>query len=373
MLRLALDATALLDARTGVGAFTAAVLERMAPRSDLVVSAYAVTWRNRGRLAARLPDGVRAVGTPMPAGLLRAGWVRCDLPPIEWFTGSVDVVHGTNFVVPPARRAARVVTVHDLTPWRFPELAIAATRSYPDLVARAARTGAWVHAVSDFVADEVRDVIAIDPERVVAIANGAPALGPVTPTTGAGSGRMLAGGDRYVLALGTVEPRKDLPALVVAFDALAAGDPGLRLVLAGQDGWGAEALATTIDVAHHRNRIVRLGWVSDDDRAALIRGATVFAYPSHYEGFGLPPLEAMAAGTAVVTTTAGALPEVVGDAAVLVPPGDSDALAGAIGSLLADDALRARLVAAGHRRRASFSWDRCTDDLVALYHRAASG
>ncbi len=373
MLRLALDATSLHGARTGVGVFTSELLVRLGQRPDLDVSAFAVTWRGRGKLVGLVPAGVRAVGGPMVAHPLRQCWRRADLPPIDWWIGEVDVVHGPNFVVPPSRRAARVLTVHDLTPWRFPALTNRAARAYPALVARAVRRGAWVHTVSRFVAEEVRDHLGVRPELVVTVPNGTSALPPCGPGTDAAAGRRLAGGQRYVLSLGTVEPRKGLPALVAAFDAVAAEDPDVRLVLAGPDGWGADALTGAVAAARHRDRIVRLGWVDDAGRAALLRGATVFAYPSRYEGFGLPPLEAMAAGVPVLTTTAGALPEVVGDAAALVPPDDPDSLAGELSALLADPERRLALVRAGRERLELFSWERCADGLVELYQRAESG
>jgi glycosyltransferase involved in cell wall biosynthesis len=220
-----------------------------------------------------------------------------------------------------------------------------------------------VHAVSAFVAGEVIEHFGADPERVHVVHNG------IADVKGgsADAGRRLSGGSRYVLGLGTVEPRKDLPTLVRAFDAVAADDPDVRLVLAGPDGWGAEALTAAVDTAHHRSRIVRLGWVDDQVRADLLAGATTFAYPSVYEGFGLPPLEAMAAGTPVVASRAGALPEVVGDAAVLVDPGDVDGLASALSAVLADGSQRHALVAAGRRQVARYSWDRATDELAGLY------
>ena len=165
------------------------------------------------------------------------------------------------------------------------------------------------------------------------------------------AGRRLAGGDRYVLALGTVEPRKDLPSLVAAFDALAADDPDLRLVLAGPDGLGRGGPHRGRAGPPHRRRIVRLGWVDDDQRLALLRGASVVAYPSRYEGFGFVPLEAMAGGHAGGGHPRPVrVPEVVGDAALLVPPGDADALAGALRDVLGDDGVRERLVTARSER-----------------------
>lgn len=372
LLTVALDVTSLIGPRTGVGALTGHLVEGLAARSDVAVRAFAVTWRGRGALSHSLPSGVVLADKPMAARPLRRAWLRGDKPVIERWTGPVDVVHGPNFVVPPARSAARVVTVHDLTAWRYPALVDRFSADYPDLVARAVAGGAWVHAPSRFVAGELADILGLDPARVVAVANGAPDLGPDEPGRDAATGRRCAGAERYVLAVGTVEPRKDLPGLVAAFDQVAADDPEVHLVLAGPDGWGTDALADAVGQARHQTRIVRLGWVDDDERAALLRGASVVAYPSVYEGFGLVPLEAMAAGVPVVSTRAGAIPEVVGDAAELVEVGDVDALAGALARLLGDQERRDELVAAGHLRRARFRWETTVDDIVALYRRAAA-
>ncbi|MDP9006390.1 MAG: glycosyltransferase family 4 protein [Actinomycetota bacterium] len=365
-MRIAVDATPLLGARTGVGAFVAGLLGALADRTDADVTAFGVTWRGRARLGGLVPAGVATCPRPMAARPLRWAWQRGAVPPIEWWTGPVDVVHGTNFLVPPARRAAAVVTVHDLTCLHFPELCDAATLAYPALLRAAIGRGAVVHAVSRFVADEVVEHLGADPSRVGVAYSGVPDVGDGD----AARGRRLAGSRRYVLALGTVEPRKDLPLLVHSFDALARERPDLRLVLAGPDGWGAEALTLALAGAHHRRRVVRLGWVHEADRAALLAGATVLAYPSRYEGFGFPPLEAMAAGVPVVATAAGALPEVVGDGAALVPVGDGDALAGALASVLDDDERREALVAAGRRRVSRYRWDRCAEGLMALYRQA---
>ncbi|NLV56111.1 MAG: glycosyltransferase family 4 protein [Acidimicrobiales bacterium] len=370
LLTVAIDVTSLLGARTGVGVMTHELVTGLAARPDVAVRGFAVTWRGRGGLAAELPPGVTMATRPMAARPLREAWARGDRPPIETWTGPVDVVHGPNFVVPPARSAARVVTVHDLTAWRFPELVDRYTRDYPALVARAVAGGAWVHAPSRFVADEAAEVLGVDPARVVAVANGAPDLGPDEPGRDAAAGRARAGVERYVLAVGTVEPRKDHPSLVAAFDRVAERDPELQLVIAGVDGWGKDALDGAVAAARHADRIHRLGWVSTDERVALLRGAWVVAYPSVYEGFGLVPLEAMAAGVPVVTTRTGAIPEVVGEAAEMVDPGDVDALADALERVASDDARRDELIAAGHRRRARFRWSATVDDLVALYRRA---
>ena len=362
-----------------MGTFTAYALDALAQRPDLDLVAYAVSWRRRRMIRPFVPRGVTVVDRAIPARPVNAAWRVAPGPPIEWWTGRLDLVHGTNFVVPPTRRAARVVSVHDLTPVRFPEMCQDATRRYPALIRRAIAGGAFVHTDSHYVAHEVVALLGAPEERVRTVYLGTP---PVAhPAEGAGGGAggadaadlppSLAGGP-YVLAVGTVEPRKDYPTLVRAFDAVAASHRDLRLVIVGANGWGAAALDDALAAAHHGDRVLRLGWIPNAERDALVRAARVFAYPSLYEGFGLPPLEAMAAGVPVVATAAGSLPEILGEGAALVPVGDADALAAALTSVLDDEARRATLVAYGRRRAAELTWEACAEGLARLYRDACS-
>jgi glycosyltransferase involved in cell wall biosynthesis len=348
-----------------VGVFSRALLDRLVRTEDLDLVAFSVSWRGRDRLPEVVPDGVTLARRPMAARPLRGLWRWLDRPTIETWTGPVDLVHGPNYVVPPSRRAARLMTVHDLTAIRFPELCTREVLQWPDLVRRAVDRGAWVHAISHSVAGEVIEDLGVPADRVVTIHNGVDEVEAATP----GSGRALAGFDRYVLAIGTLEPRKDLPALVRAFDLLAATDRELGLVLAGDDGWGADAVHAAIAAATHRDRIRCTGWVGGSERAGLLRDAAVLAYPSRYEGFGLPPLEAMQVGVPVVATSVGAIPEVLGDAAALVPLGDEDALAEALLRALGDEAHRAELIRRGHERVARYSWDASAEGIIDLYRR----
>jgi glycosyltransferase involved in cell wall biosynthesis len=365
-MRVAIDATSLYDPMTGVGRVTAELLAGTAASGEVDLVAFAVTWRGRERLGDLVPAGVATADRwPMAAGPLRALWRRVERPRIEAWTGAVDVVHGPNFVVPPAR-AARVVTVHDLTAVHWPELCTAEVRRYPALLRRALDRGAWVHTPSEHVRDEVIDVLGAPPERVVAIPNGLRAA----PAGDPARGRDLAGSDRYVLAVGTVEPRKDLPLLVAAFDQVAGDDPDVTLVVAGPDGWGVDAYRAAVAAAAHRDRIVRLGYVDEATRGHLLAGAAVLALPSRYEGFGLTAGEAMLAGTPLVACRGGAVPEVVGDAGLLVDVGDRDGLAAALIRVLGDPALAEDLRRRGPERAAAFTWEAACEAVLGLWARA---
>jgi glycosyltransferase involved in cell wall biosynthesis len=160
---------------------------------------------------------------------------------------------------------------------------------------------------------------------------------------------------------------------VRAFDGLAQRHPDLALVLAGPPGWGEADLTSAVDAARTRSRIVRTGWLEPSALGALLRGASVLAFPSLYEGFGFPPLEAMAAGVPVVASRAGSLPEVLGTGASMVDVGDPDGLAEALERVLDDPLLRQRMIRAGAERAASFSWERCGDGLAQLYRDVAGG
>jgi glycosyltransferase involved in cell wall biosynthesis len=368
-LSVGFDATPLLGRPTGVGVFCAGALAGLSTRHDVDVSAFAVSWRRRQFLAERLPAGIASHQRPMPARPLHAAWARTASPPVEWFVGRHDVVHGSNFVVPPTRAAARVVTVHDLTVVRFPELCDTPTLAFPRLIRRAIDEGAWVHTPSSFVADEVVAEFGIDPSRVRAVHHGVPVLPAVVGESGVA---LPAGCHRYVLAIGTIEPRKDYPLLVRSFDAVAAACSDVALVIVGGEGWGDEAFGDAVAGASANNRIVRSGYVDDAGLAAALGGAAVLAYPSRYEGFGLPPLQAMAVGVPVVATAVGAIPEVVGDGAWLVASGDVDDLAGRLVDALGGGEVVDALVSRGRARAAHFSWERCADGLVGLYRDAVA-
>lgn len=366
-LRVALDVTPLIGRPTGIGVFVRELMDRLFDEAGVEVRGFAMTMRGREEAFRTLPPALRLSRLPMPAGVLLRRWARSSHPRAGWWTGRVDVVHGTNFVVPPSR-AATLVTVHDLTSIRFPELCEPATLGYPALVRAAVARGAHVHTLTRAIADEVRELLHVPDERIHVVPAGAPTLVDVRP----GRGQRLAGCQRYILALGTVEPRKDYPSLVRAFDIVAANDPDVELVIAGSTAWGAAELHEALGRSAHRNRIRLRGRVTDRQRSSLVRDAAVVAYPSRYEGFGLPPLEAMQVGVPVVASNVPAVAEVVGGAALLVPPGDVEALGSAISKVLQDDGVRSGLVDAGAARVQQFDWAESARRMLAVYREVAA-
>jgi glycosyltransferase involved in cell wall biosynthesis len=364
--RVLVDATAVPARLTGAGVYAARVLAALAGRDDLEVAAFCAP----GSSAVLAAPGLRlrpvaAAGAGRPA---RIAWTQLLAGRAARAAGA-DLLHGVHYELPLAARLAQVVTVHDLTLVTHPEWHEAAkVRYFGWAMRRAVARATRVLCVSATTARDLAERLEVPADRVDVTPLGTD-LRPAPPDRVEAVRRRLGLDGPYLLGLGTVEPRKDLPTLVRAFAALA-GELPHRLVLAGLAGWGSGALAAAVAASGVADRVLVAGYVPEADKAALLSGADVFVYPSRYEGFGLPVLEAMACGAPVVTTTGGSLPEVAGDAAALVEPGDDHALAAALAKLAGDPAAREDAAARGRRRADAFTWERCGELTAAAYRRA---
>lgn len=356
-IRVAVDATPLLGDRTGIGQYVAHLVGELAVDPTAQVRAAAFSLRGRSDLRD-LPAGVGVVHRPLPARLLHQAWRRWDWPSAESVVGRVDVVHGTNFTLPPPRRAAGVVTVHDLAFVRYPDLVSAASLDYRELVPRALTRAAAVLTPTQAVAAELIDTYSVSPDRIRVTP-----MGVDNAWFSAIASRPPGLPERYLLAVGTREPRKGLDVLLSAYRLLRADRIDVPpLVIAGGIGWGP--MLDTAGLA--ADQVITLGYVDRSQLRGLVAGASLLAFPSLYEGFGLPPLEAMAAGTPVVATDVPAVREVVGSHARLVPPRDAAALADAL-HFVVDHTPSTEQREAARRHAASFTWHRCSDLTMAAY------
>jgi glycosyltransferase involved in cell wall biosynthesis len=353
-LSVALDVGSLIGPPTGIGRFTADLSRHMQMRSDISLIPYVLSYR------AELPAG--ATRLKYPARLALAAWAKTDWPTARRSLRRADLVHGTNYVVPPTGLPT-IVSVHDLTLFQRPELVLPVVRTFGDVIRRAVDRGAFVHTISHAVANEVKTLLHTDRVRVVY-------PGPThDPDQIVGPLPANLKGKKFILAMGTREPRKNLPRLIEAFGLMHQSNHECLLVLAGSPGADDDSIrrsSRALDPYTAQN-IVMLGYVDDQTRAALFSHARVFAYPSLDEGFGLPLLEAMHYGVPIVASTAGAIPEVAADAALLVDPTNVEALARALQDAYDDSVRRSRLIAAGRQRRHVFSWSRATEEMVAFY------
>jgi glycosyltransferase involved in cell wall biosynthesis len=327
-MKVGLDVAPLLQTRAGTARWVRGLQRGLAALPDVELTP--LSWAGPGRWTAVARD---VLWYPM-------------LLPRQAAKAHVDVLHCTIFRAPPRSRVPTILTVHDLAVLRHPEVFPLWTRLYGRTALRPTiRAADRVIAVSEFSKREVVALAGVDPELVDVVPN---ALEPVFHPDGD------AAEGEYVLAVGTLEPRKNLARVVEA-----TAHAGVELRLVGAPGWGESGVAG--------KHVTWLGRIDDEELAAAYRGARSLVFPSLYEGFGIPALEAMACGTPVVTSAGSAMEEVVGEAAILVDPLDVASIAAGIETA---DRQRDELVPLGLERAAHYTWERAVDAAVASYRRA---
>jgi glycosyltransferase involved in cell wall biosynthesis len=342
--RVSIDVSAVPDNPAGAGRYVLDLVHALARRDD--VELVVIARKGDG---GRWPDSADVLDEAPVRRPLRLAWEQVALPRLVESL-KVDVHHGPHYTMPEAARVPKVVTVHDMTFFDHPEWHERAKAPFFRRAIRvAARHGSAVICVSRTTANRLIELCS-PRVPVAAVPHGVDhdRFRPMAESPSADAAVLEGLGVRppYICFVGTLEPRKDVPSLVRAFDRIARVHDGLSLVIAGGDGWGVREIEGAIALARHQDRIVRTGYVPDSVVPALYRSAAVVAYPSLEEGFGLPALEALACAAPLVSTTGSSIEEVAAGAALLVPPADVEALAGAL-----DMAVRQDAGLAGRRER----------------------
>ena len=364
-MRIVIDYRPALRARTGVGEHIHQIAAHLARNRADLVTVFSSSWTDR--VPPDLPahmTGVRVVDRRVPVRVLNLAWHRLQWPPIEALAhDTFDVAHSPHPLLMPARGAAQLVTIHDLYFLSNPARTSAEIRrDYAPLAPAHARLADRVIVVSRFMAGEVHRLLDVPRDRISVCMNGAPEW--TSPP-----GRAAA--DGYVLFVGTLEPRKNLAGLLDAYGRFVTRHADApRLVIAGQPAVGAGAAIGAAERAPLAGRVEFRGYVPRDQTEALFKGAQMFVLPSFDEGFGIPALEAMAAGVPVIASNRGGLPEVVGDAGLLIDPDDPESLSAAMLRLSTDDSLRATLAARGLERSRLFTWSQAARDVRNAYDEA---
>jgi glycosyltransferase involved in cell wall biosynthesis len=376
-MRIGIDYTAAVRQGAGIGRYTRNLIRALSKLDDRnsYVLFVAGGW-GQGDGLGGWPPNFRLRSVPVSDRWMNILWQRLRLPlPIQWIVGRLDLFHSPDFVLPPLGRTPAILTVHDLSFLQVPEHFVPSFRAYLEqAVPRAVRRAALILADSKSTKHDLGELLHVSQERIEVLYPGVePRFQPIQEEETLEQVRTRHNlPEHFILGLSTLQPRKNFDGLVRAFKRLLTKHSdrfeSLHLVIAGGVGWMSKGAVELVERLGLASRVHFTGFVNDEDLPALYTLASVFAFPSWYEGFGLPVLEAMACGTPVVAADNSSLPEVVGQAGLLVKAADCDALAQSLHRLLTDQELRARLIVAGQQQACQFAWESAARQLLELYH-----
>lgn len=371
-MQICIDVQSAITLNTGVGRYTRQLVEHLGVHAE-ADTLRAFYFDFQGNAAPFHANGVTM--SPVrwcPGRIAQNAWKRLHWPPFECFAGKADLYHFPNFILPPLRHGKSVVTIHDVSFMRMSEYTETKNLSYlTQKILRTVRETDAIITDSKFSASEIESLLGVSPDKITAIYPGIsshfqrPENSVITETC-----QRLGITRPYLLTVCTLEPRKNLPFMVDVFEQLKDFDGDW--VLAGMAGWKYEPILERIRNSPAASRIRHLNFVSDADLPALYAGAELFVFPSFYEGFGFPPLEAMACGTPVVSSTGGSLGEVLRNGAICIDTFDVDRWLAEIQKLLTGSAIRASLIEAGSAQVAEYTWAPTAAETWKLYRRLAS-
>ncbi|CAN5881314.1 glycosyltransferase family 1 protein [soil metagenome] len=376
-MRIGLDGIPLTALKTGVGHYTfelACALARVDPESTFEVvypSSFPPVANTERDTSVPLPDNLKIMRVRV--GPLGRHWWSTGLPRYVRHSG-LELFHGTNYDVPLWRQCATVLTIHDLSLLIHPEThekrRVSRSRRRLPIMARAANA---VIVPTESVRTDVCEHLRLSADKVFAVPEAARAcFKPMELAATENVRQKLRIGANFLLTVGTIEPRKNLGTLISAFEEVAGrqSQSTLQLVIAGSRGWLSEPLFEALEKSPVRKRIVLTDYLNDEELRALYSSCRAFVFPSIYDGFGLPPLEAMACGAPVITSRIPTLEETTGGAALLFDTASEEDLASSISELIDQEHAREKLAAAGLRQAAKFSWQQTAENTLEVYDEA---
>ena len=378
-MRIAIDYTAAMRQGAGIGAYVrnliAALLTQDASDSYTLLT----SGKPTGEYQFPVASNVRGRSMVIPDRYLNILWYRWHMPiPATLFSGATDIYHGPDFVLPPLpKKVRKVVTIHDLAFLEHPEYAVPSLAAYlRKVVPEAVAAADVVATVSSEVSRTLVEHFQTPREKLTVIPNGvAPYFHRITdPLLLNATRHKFELKHPFVLGVGTLEPRKNHAGLIKAFYQAQKQKRGpAMLALAGGPGWLYEETRNLVAELKLERKVRFLGRVSDFELVTLYSMADVFAFPSFFEGFGIPPLEAMACGAPVITSNTSSLPEAVGDAALLIDPNDVQALAQAILDLLQNEQMRIVLIQKGYLQAQKYTWEQSARKMLQVYQNLYTG
>ena len=370
-MRINLDIQSAIGQRTGVGNYTALLSEALCRLTDPNppdLRFFYFDFKKSGH-SLHLPPATERAVRWCPGRVAQQCWKRLNWPPYEWFAGKSDVYHFPNFIIPPLHIGKAVVTIHDLAFLRMPETIESKNLAY--LSARIRQTVSRadaIIAVSRFTAEECQSLLEVPEDRIFTVHEGLGDLPQPTPNAADAFRRKIGVDGPFLLSVGTLEPRKNYPFLIDVFDRIP---DDISLVIAGGPGWKYEPILERINQSPKADRIKVTGYLSRDELAAAYSEASLFVYPTRYEGFGFPPLEAMHYGLPVLAARVPPLPEVLGSAAAWAEPDQLEDWSDQLSALLADQTRQQNLVKAGHSHIKQYSWEKAAQQTLNIYQKVA--
>ncbi len=370
-MKICIDIQSSVSQRAGVGRYTCALASELDKlvKDDIIELFY---FDFQGKAICPVRRGKTKVIRWCPGRAAQFLWKTFNWPPFNMFAGKADVYHFPNFILPPLNTGKTVATIHDVAFKRHPQYVEDRNRRYLDsrIQNTASRADAII-TVSEFSASEITELLGIEPDRIFPVHNGiSEKFHPVPAEQARPVLEELSITSPYLLFVGTVEPRKNIPLLIEVFEALTDFDG--KLVIAGSLGWKYESIVARMRSSSRKEDIIHLRHVDDRHLPSLYSQASALVFPSFYEGFGFPPLESMACGTPVISSSGGSLPEVVANAALLLETFETEAWREAVRRVLYDTGIAAELRRKGIQQAGKFTWEKAALQTLQVYRKVAS-